>query len=63
MDNTELTLEEQQVLDDMGNDDGLWRYPAYSTPVSLSALLQKLTDQFNAIPSYVERFKDGREEA
>jgi hypothetical protein len=59
--NVELTPEEQQFLDDMGNDDGFWRYPAYSSPVSVSDLLQKVTEQFNAVPPYVERFKDGRE--
>jgi hypothetical protein len=62
MDNTKLTPEEEQVIQDLGNDDGFWRYPAYSTSVSLSDLVQKLTEQFNAVPSYVERFKDGREE-
>jgi hypothetical protein len=57
----DLTPEEQQFLDDMGNDDSFWRYPAYSSPVSTSDLLQKVTEQFNAVPSYVERFRDGRE--
>jgi hypothetical protein len=58
---SDLTVEEQQFLDDMGNDDGFWRYPAYSSPVSASDLLQKVKEQFESVPSYVERFKDGRE--
>jgi hypothetical protein len=57
MNNTQLTPEEEQFILDTGNDgNGLSRYPAYSSSVSASDLLQKLTDQFNAVPSYVERF-------
>lgn len=62
MDQQQFTSEEEQFLRDMGNDDGFWGYPAYSSPVSSSDLLQKVTEQFNAVPSYVERFKDGREQ-
>lgn len=50
-----LTPEEEQFIRDIGND-ALDRYPAYSSPVDAAQLLGKLTEQFNAVPSYVERF-------
>jgi hypothetical protein len=57
---TPLTAEEEQFIRDTGDDgNGLSRYPAYSSPVTASDLLQKLTDQFNAVPSYTERFANG----
>lgn len=60
MNTEQLTPEEQQFIEDIG-DDELWRYPAYSSPVSASALVEKLTRQFEQVPSYVSRFQDGRE--
>jgi len=59
---TQLTAEEEQYLRDMGDDDGFWRYPAYSSSVSESELLQKVTAQFGAVPSYVERFAQAEQE-
>jgi len=57
-----LTPDEEQYLRDLGNDDGFWRFPAYSSPVNEADLLQKLTDQENAVPSYVGRFARGEGE-
>ncbi len=57
---TALTPEEEQFLRDLADDDGFWRYPAYSSPVSPSDVLQKVTDQFGAVPSYFERFADAK---
>ena len=58
--NRKRTSEEEQFIRDMGNDDGFWRYPAYSSEVSPSELLQKVTAQFDAVPSYVQRFADAK---
>jgi hypothetical protein len=54
---TELTPEEQQYI-----NDEAWKYAAYSSTINVSDLLAKVTQQFERTPSYVERFKDGREQ-
>ena len=57
MSNEFLTDEEEQIV-----RDEPYLYDAYSTPVSLSGLLDKVTEAFEQVPSYVQRFQDGREE-
>jgi hypothetical protein len=54
----DLTPEERQFV-----NDEAWKYAAYSVDdVSMTGLLEQVTATFDAVPSYAERFKDGREQ-
>jgi hypothetical protein len=52
-----LTPEERQFI-----NDEPWKYSAYSSPINASDLLAKVMYQFEQVPSYVQRFQDGRDQ-